>query len=72
MTCTGVAGRARNFIIPVHNLPYGRYPPCKYEGMDMYSIATVVSQIWLKYGNCRSITPILRGVHVTAITLKVL
>ena len=57
-------------ICPVRTLPSLIYPPCKYEGMNMHSLATVLCQIWgqfrwnlVLYGpKC----PILRGVHQTA------
>ena len=52
-------------ICPVRTLPSLIYPPCKYEGMNMHSLATVLCQIWgqfrwnlVHYGpKC----PILRG-----------
>ena len=52
-------------ICPVRTLPSLIYPPCKYEGMNMHRLATVLCQIWgqfrwnlVLYGpKC----PILRG-----------
>ena len=36
-------------IFPVRFLRIPTYPPCKYEGMGMHSVDTLVCQIWAKY-----------------------
>ena len=36
-------------ICPVHILRISAYLPCKYEGMGMDSVYTLVCQIWGKY-----------------------
>ena len=35
------------FPVPILRIPV--YLPCKYEGMGMHSVDTLVSQIWAKY-----------------------
>ena len=36
-------------IFSVHTLPTGTYQSCKWEGMDMHSLATLVGQTWVKH-----------------------
>ena len=36
-------------IFPARILPIPTYQPCKYEGMCIDSVDTLVSQIWGKY-----------------------
>ena len=65
----------------MRTLPTRTYQPCKWEGMGMHSLATVICQMWgkiqEKYRECGSILTILGGgggggVHVTASSPKVL
>ena len=60
----------------MRTLPTRTYQPCKWEGMGMHSLATLVCQTWgliqEKYTECGSILTILRGVNVTASSPKVL
>ena len=59
-----------DFMFPVPALPSITKQRCKYEGMNMQSLATVLCQIWgqfhwnlvLHAPKC----PILKGVHQTA------
>ena len=59
-----------DFMFPVPALPFLTKQRCKYEGMNMQSLATVLCHIWgqfrwnlVLYGpKC----PILKGVHQTA------
>ena len=66
----------RSYISLVRTLPTRTYQPCKWEGMGMHSLATVICQMWRKiqekYRECGSILTIRRGVYVTASSPKVL
>ena len=52
-------------MFPVRILPIPTYQPCKYAGMGMDSVDTLVSQIWGKYRWIMEIAgqkcPILKG-----------
>ena len=67
--CRQATIKDMDFIFPVRTPPSLTRPPCKYEGMGMYSWSTVVCQSWgqfqwnlVLYG---SKCPILKWVHQT-------
>ena len=47
--CREATSKYSDSIIPVPILPTRSYPPCKYEGMGMHSLDTLVCQSWGKY-----------------------
>ena len=57
--------RVKSSISFVQTLHTRTYLPCKWEGMDMHTVATLVCQTWGeiqgKYRECGSILTILRG-----------
>ena len=75
-TCRGVTQMAGNSVLTILTVHTRRYSPCKYRGMVLYSSVTVSCLSWGKYRwnkeNCGSIWLILMGVHLTAISHKVL
>ena len=67
--CRQATIKDMDFIFPVRTPPTLTRPPCKYDGMGMYSWSTVVCQSWgqfqwnlVLYG---STCPILKWVHQT-------
>ena len=48
-TCREATNKYSDSIFPVRILPIPTYQPCKYEGMGMDSVDTLVCQIWGKY-----------------------
>ena len=48
-TCREATNMYSDSIFPVRILPIPTYQPCKYEGMGMDSVDTLVCQIWGKY-----------------------
>ena len=48
-TCREETNKYSDSIFPVRILPILTYQPCKYEGMGMDSVDTLVCQIWGKY-----------------------
>ena len=60
-------------IFPVRILPIPTYQPCKYEGMGMDSVDTLVSQIWGNIGELWKLQGKMsysKGAHQTARSLK--
>ena len=47
--CSEATSKYSAFIFPVPILPTRSHPPCKYEGMGMHSLDTLVCQSWGKY-----------------------
>ena len=47
--CREATSKYSDSIFPVPILPTRSYPPCKYEGMGMHSLDTLVCQSWGKY-----------------------
>ena len=48
-TCREATNKYSDSIFPVRILPIPTYQPCKYEGLGMDSVDTLVCQIWGKY-----------------------
>ena len=47
--CREATNKYSDSIFPVRILPIPTYHPCKYAVMGMYSVDTLVCQIWGKY-----------------------
>ena len=47
--CREATSKYSDSIFPVPILPTRSHPPCKYEGMGMHSLDTLVCQSWGKY-----------------------
>ena len=47
--CREATSKYSDSIFPVPILPTRSHPPCKYEGMGMHSLDTLVCQSWEKY-----------------------